>query len=185
MAHGKFRNAWSQLISNENYNMKKNLCAIVCTFFLFLSACAQDYKLEGSEVKISKPISFETGSDVLTPESDAALKIVKQYLDEKSYISLMRVEAHSDNSGDASQNQALTEKRAYAVCKALVAMGVDCKRLIAVGFGSTKPIEDNSTPDGKAVNRRISFINAALRGHLLGGMPADGGGVVAGVICSQ
>ena len=59
-------------------------------------------------------------------------------------------------------------------------MGVDCKRLIAVGFGSAKPVADNSTPEGKAQNRRVSFFNAALRGRLIGGMPADGGGQIAG-----
>jgi OOP family OmpA-OmpF porin len=165
--------------------MKKKLCFILCAVFLFLCAGAQDYKLEGNEVKINQPVLFETGSAALKPESEAALKIIKQYLDDKSYISLLRVEAHSDNSNNAVANQALTEKRAYAVCRALVVMGVDCKRLIPVGFGDTKPIEDNSTPAGKAANRRISFVNVALRGHLIGGMPADGGGVVAGDICTQ
>ena len=165
--------------------MKKNISCFVCAIFSFLGVSAQDYKLEGNEVKIGQPILFEPGSAMLKPESDTALRIIKQYLDDKSYISMLRVEAHSDNVGDAAKNQALTEKRAYAVCRALVVMGVDCKRLIPVGFGGTKPIEDNSTPAGKAANRRISFINVALRGHLLGGMPADGGGVVAGDICTQ
>ena len=159
--------------------MKISLIAVLV--LLSCVATAQDYKIENGQVVISKPIEFETGSDKLTPESDAALKIIKQYLDDKSYISLLRVESHSDNSG----SQALTEKRAYAICWALVAMGVDCKRLIPVGFGNTKPIEDNSTPEGKAANRRITLVNAALRGHAIGGMPVDGGGVVAGDICKQ
>ena len=63
-------------------------------------------------------------------------------------------------------------------------MGVDCKRLVAVGFGNTKPVADNSTPDGKARNSRVSFFNAALRDRLIGGMPADGGGKVAGDACN-
>ena len=144
---------------------------------------AQEYKIVGNQVMITEMIGFNSGTAVLTPESDTALKIIKKYLDDKSYISLLRVECHSDNSANAATSQSLTEKRASAVCAALVAMGVDCKRLLPVGFGSNKPIEDNSTPGGKAANRRISFFNAALRGHLIGGMPADGGGVVAGDIC--
>lgn len=146
------------------------------------SSVAQDYKIENNEVKIEKQVLFETGSDKLKSESNAALEIIKQYLADKSYINLLRVECHSDNPGDAAQ--VLTEKRALAVCKKLVEMGVDCKRLIAVGFGNTKPVADNSTPEGKAQNRRVSFFNAALRGHLIGGMPADGGGKVAGDICN-
>ncbi|MEP7256333.1 MAG: OmpA family protein [Ferruginibacter sp.] len=153
-------------------------------FFLLISfsLVAQDYKLEGNEIKIEKQILFETGSSTLMTESTAALEIIKQYLTDKSYISLMRIECHTDNSGDASQ--LLTEKRALAICKKLIEMGVDCKRLIAVGFGSTKPVADNSTPEGKAQNRRVSFFNAALRDHLIGGMPADGGGKVAGDVCN-
>lgn len=154
------------------------------TMFLALQLKAQEYRVENNQVIISETIEFEPGSAVLKPESDAALKIIKKYLDDRSYISTLRVEAHSDNSGDAAKNQALTEKRAMAVCAELVKLGVDCKRLIAVGFGGTKPIGDNATPMGKAANRRISFYNAALRGRLIGGMPADGGGVLAGNPCN-
>ena len=89
-----------------------------------------------------------------------------------------------DNNNDGDYNQMLSEKRALTVCKKLIAMGVDCKRLIAVGFGDTKPVADNSTPAGKAENRRISFVNVALRGKVIGGLPIDGGGQVAGEVCN-
>jgi OOP family OmpA-OmpF porin len=150
-----------------------------------MSSIAQDYSLEGNEVKITKQILFEAGRDKLKEESTAALEIIKQYLSDKSYISLLRVECHTDNDGNQEVNQTLTEKRALAVCAALVKMGVDCKRLLAVGFGGTKPVAANDTPDGKAANRRVCFINAALRGHAIGGMPLDGGGKVAGDTCPQ
>ena len=145
---------------------------------------AQDYTLDGNEVKIAKEILFETGTDKLRPESLAALEIIKQYLTDKSYISTLRVECHSDNTGNAAANQVLTEKRALAVCKKLVEMGVDCKRLIAVGFGDTKPVAANSSPEGRAQNRRLCFMNAALRNRAIGGMPLDGGGKVAGDACN-
>ena len=162
--------------------MKWNFALLFSLFSLVINA--QDYKLEGNEVKTAKQIIFETGSDELKPESMAALEVIKQYLADKSYISLLRVECHTDNSGDANAGQLLTEKRALAICKKLVEMGVDCRRLIAVGFGNTKPVADNSTPEGKAQNRRVSFLNAALRNRLIGGMPADGGGKVAGDVCN-
>jgi len=162
--------------------MKYFFTILLVSFVITLQA--QDYKLDGNEVKISKPVLFETGSAKLKPESIAALEIIKQYLTDKSYISQLRVECHTDNGGDAAVNQSLTEKRAMVVCQKLIEMGVDCKRLIAVGFGDTKPVADNSTPDGKAENRRVSFVNAALRGHVIGGMPVDGGGKVAGELCN-
>lgn len=156
-------------------------------FLLILSSglvTAQEYKLEGNEVRIDKPILFETGTATLKVESSLALAIIKKYLDDKSYISLLRIECHTDNTADNDASQSLSEKRALAISKELVKMGVDCKRLIVVGFGSTKPVADNNTPGGKAANRRVSFINAALRGHVIGGLPVDGGGKVAGDSCN-
>ncbi len=99
---------------------------------------------------------------------------------DKTYISLLRIEGHSDNQGDT---QLLTEKRALAVAKALAGKGVACARLLPVGFGSSKPVADNATADGRAKNRRIEAVNAQLRGRPIGGMPVDGGGKVAGDPC--
>lgn len=128
------------------------------------SLAAQDYQLEGNEVKISKTVSFKTGTATLTSDGEAALQIIKKYLDDKSYISTLRVECHTDNMGDAAKNQRLSEQRALTACNYLVLLGVDCKRLLPVGFGSSKPVESNDTPEGRAANRRMSFVNAALRG---------------------
>ena len=162
----------------------KRLLISICLIISAFQIKAQDYKLAGNEVKISKQVTFEPGSDKLKPESAAALQIIKQYLTEKSYITLLRVEGHMDNNNDADYNQKLSEKRALAVCKKLIAMGVDCKRLIAVGFGDTKPVADNNTPAGKAENRRVSFINVAIKEKVIGGLPVDGGGKVAGELCN-
>jgi OmpA-OmpF porin, OOP family len=162
----------------------KRLLIITCLLIAVFQTKAQNYKLEGNEVKISKQVSFEPGTDKLKPESNAALQIIKQYLTDKSYISQLRIEGHTANDNDADFNQKLSERRALAVCKKLIEMGVDCKRLVAVGFGDTKPVADNSTPQGKAENRRVSFINVALRGKVIGGLPVDGGGQVAGDVCN-
>ena len=142
------------------------------------------YELEGSRLKVPHPVAFETGKATLAPESAAALAYVAEYLADKAYVSTMRIEVHSDATGAAAFNQALTEKRALAVARALVGKGVDCKRLIAVGFGSGKPVADNATVEGRAANRRTVFENAALRGHAIGGAPLDGGGKSAGDPCA-
>lgn len=162
--------------------MKWFLTILIASFTFTLQA--QEYKLEGNEVKITKTVLFETGSARLKPESMAALEIIRQYLTDKSYISQLRVECHTDNSGDANINQALTEKRAMVVCRKLMQMGVDCKRLIAVGFGGTKPVADNNTSAGRAQNLRVSFINVSLRGKIIGGLPIDGGGKITGELCN-
>ena len=125
---------------------------------------AQVYKLQENKVKITKPVLFEAGSAKLKPESIAALEIIKQYLTDKTYISQLRVECHTDNSDAVAISQALTEKRAMVTCRKLIEMGVDCKRLIAVGFGDTKPVAGNSMPEGKAENCRVSFVNVSFKG---------------------
>lgn len=122
-------------------------------------------------------VHFATGKATIV-DSDAAIAAAAKGLRES--ITLARVENHGDNQGDT---QALSEARALAVAKALVAQGIDCHRLVAVGFGGTKPIADNATAEGRAKNRRTELVPAALRGHLIGGMPADGGGKVAGDPC--
>jgi OOP family OmpA-OmpF porin len=141
------------------------------------------YELSGNELKVPGPVLFQTGSDKLKTESESVLSYVKGYLADKSYISLLRIEVHSDATGNSAANQKLTEQRALSVGRWLVAHGVDCKRLLAVGFGETKPVADNRTDEGRAQNRRVSFVNAELRGRAIGGMPVDGGGKVAGDLC--
>ncbi len=145
---------------------------------------AQLPKIENGGLVLDNPVVFETGLAVLKPESDSVLSQVKAFLLAKDYITLMRIEGHINAGIDETKNQALSEKRAMAVCRWLINNGIDCKRLIAVGFGSTKPVAENSSPAGKAQNNRIAFKMAALRDRAIGGMPVDGGGRVAGDVCN-
>ena len=132
------------------------------------------YSLDGNRLELPGPLVFS--GDTLDPASDPALTHAQGYLAAKDYITQMRVEGHADD-------QALSERRALAVARWLIAHGVDCKRLLAVGFGPTKPIADTSTPEGRAQNTRVELHNAQLRGIAIGGMPPDGGGQVAGDLC--
>lgn len=143
------------------------------------------YKLEGNQLILPSEISFNTGSDQLSESSEVALLHVKNYLTDKSYISTLRIEVHTDNQGDANANMLLSEKRALSVGRWLVEHGVDCKRLLCVGFGDSKPMALNNTAEGRAQNRRVAIVNAALRERAIGGMPLDGGGKVAGDLCAK
>jgi len=141
------------------------------------------FKVEGGQLRLPGPVVFESAKDVLKPESDDVLTIVKQYLDAKPEITLLRIEGHTDSDGDDKANQTLSELRSLAVARWLVAKGIDCKRLIPVGFGESKPVAANDTAENKAQNRRTAFVNAALSGNPIGGMPVDGGAKVAGDPC--
>lgn len=140
--------------------------------------------IENNRLVLNEPITFQTGSDTLTPGPQPALSAVKAFLDSKEYVSLLRIEGHTDNDGDAAANLRLSQARASAAARWLIAQGVDCKRLLAVGFGGTKPVAANDTPENKSRNRRTEAHVAMLRGRAIGGMPVDGGGLPASDPCT-
>jgi len=146
---------------------------------------ATDFKITNGRLELPGTIAFGTGGATLTADSETALWHVVDFLQSRDDITRIRIEGHTDTDGDAAANQTLTEQRALATAKWLVAHDIDCKRLVAVGFGGTKPVEDNRTPAGKAANRRIEIRLAELRGRLIGGDPADGGGKAAGDPCKK
>jgi OOP family OmpA-OmpF porin len=69
----------------------------------------------------------------------------------------IEVGAHSDSEGSSARNRDRTQARAEAIVDFLVAAGIRRERLVAIGYGETKPVGDNSTDAGKAANRRIEF----------------------------
>lgn len=166
--------------------MKKMLSWLILLFIAIQLNAATAFKLEGNQLVLPGEIVFKTGTAELDEAaSKAALQHIKEYLTEKTYITTLRVEGHVSSGNAESADQKLSEARALAVGRWLVKEGVDCKRLIAVGFGRTKPVADNSTSEGKTKNTRITVVNAALRGRAIGEMPLDGNGQVAGDVCGK
>jgi OmpA-OmpF porin, OOP family len=104
----------------------------------------------------AKNVFFATGSSKLLPKSykalDEAITLLKQ--DETL---LVDVDGHTDNTGDETKNQTLSEARANAVKTYLTSKGIADSRLKASGFGSSKPVGDNKTAAGKAKNRRTEM----------------------------
>lgn len=102
-------------------------------------------------------ILFETNSAILKPESETELGIIVKLMKEHHAIKL-DILGHTDNVGNEKENQLLSEQRAIAVKNYLTQQGVSQNRLSAKGFGESKPISDNATPQGRANNRRTEFV---------------------------
>jgi len=98
-------------------------------------------------------IQFETGKATLKASSYILLQDLVEMMKLKSTMKIM-ISGHTDSDGDDATNLVLSQKRADAVKQYLVSKGIDAKRIMALGYGETKPVADNSTPEGKAKNRR-------------------------------
>lgn len=109
------------------------------------------------KILIDKKIEFQTGNSVILPVSTPILQEVLSVLTKAPQLSA-DIYGHTDNVGDATSNRALSLSRAQAVVDWLSQHGVARERLKASGFGPDKPIAPNTTPEGRAKNRRVEMI---------------------------
>lgn len=105
---------------------------------------------------IAHGIQFDVNKSVLKPESMGAINEVFSML--QKYPDLkFEIGGHTDSDGAKELNDRLSAARAEAVKNQLVQMGINASRLTVKGYGSSQPITDNSSPEGKANNRRVEF----------------------------
>jgi OOP family OmpA-OmpF porin len=103
-------------------------------------------------------ILFDTNRDAVRPESAPTLQAIADMLHQHADLKLM-IEGHTDNVGSAAANQTLSERRAAAVRQALIAgYQIDGSRLTSKGYGATKPVATNDTPEGRQQNRRVDLV---------------------------
>jgi outer membrane protein OmpA-like peptidoglycan-associated protein len=86
------------------------------------------------------------------PSLDEAATVLKKNPDLK-----VEIQGHTDNTGSAEYNQRLSEKRARSVMEYFLKKGVEPERLSSAGYGFTKPVTSNRTPEGRAMNRRVEL----------------------------
>ncbi|MFA7384004.1 MAG: TolC family outer membrane protein [Desulfurivibrionaceae bacterium] len=102
-------------------------------------------------------VEFPFDSVEIRPEYKAEIVKLADFLKQYPAIKL-NIEGHTDNIGSSNYNQKLSQGRAEAVAGSLVEHGVEAKRLTAIGFGLSKPIADNGTPEGQSRNRRVEAV---------------------------
>ena len=101
-------------------------------------------------------IYFDYDSANLRPESTETLQQVLSAIKSRAPSKLI-IEGHTDSRGRDEYNLKLSRQRARAVTKWIIAHGIDANQLKAKGYGESRPVADNSRPDGRALNRRVEI----------------------------
>ncbi len=106
-------------------------------------------------VRVELDVKFDFDKAQVKPESYGDIKNLADFLTQYPQTTTV-VEGHTDSVGSDAYNQTLSERRANAVRDVLVNQyGVGSDRINAVGYGETRPVADNASADGRAVNRRV------------------------------
>jgi len=111
---------------------------------------------EGIKITFDSGILFDTNSANLRAASEADITKMAAILQKYPDTNVL-IEGHTDNTGSDAINQPLSEKRALAVANSTIAKGVASSRVTTQGYGSTQPVADNSTAEGKQANRRVEI----------------------------
>ncbi|MBR9920104.1 MAG: OmpA family protein [Bacteroidetes bacterium] len=112
--------------------------------------------MDAGEPIVLRNIFFEFDKDILKSESKTELELLHQLLVDYPQMKI-QINGHTDSEGDDAYNQNLSERRAKSVKEYLVKAGIDPKRLSYKGFGESRPIATNDTPEGRQLNRRTEF----------------------------
>jgi outer membrane protein OmpA-like peptidoglycan-associated protein len=136
--------------SNENLCYVKNV-RIAKGGVKYYDRVMQDGKI------IVNGIKFDTGKSTLKPESMGPINEIFKLMKDNPDLKFS-VEGHTDSQGDDASNMKLSEERAKTVSNTLIEMGISSDRLTSKGWGESKPISNNASPEDMANNRRVEFV---------------------------
>lgn len=112
-------------------------------------------KIQGLET-----VHFDLDSSSLTSNARQELATNADWIKSHSGVTV-QIEGHCDNRGSNEYNLALGERRAKAVKKYMIGLGIDSKRLTVISYGEEKPIDSADSEDAYAKNRRANFVPLA------------------------
>ena len=137
------------------------------------NGCPRDVRVTDGEIVILQQVEFDTGKATINPVSNGLLDAVAQVFKDHPEIVKVEVQGHTDNKGSDEVNTTLSQKRAESVAAALTKRGIEAGRLLAKGYGPTRPIMANLTTAGRQKNRRVEFhILERKKGQQAGGPAA-------------
>ncbi|HOW20462.1 MAG TPA: OmpA family protein [Tenuifilaceae bacterium] len=150
-SYALFAQAPGYLFYSENFNLKG--------LYSFDKPYHLDVLLKPvrqGEVTIMRNVFFETDSYELLPESTVELDRVVETLSQNPTIKV-EIGGHTDNQGAPDYNQKLSERRAKSVVDYLLSKSVSPERVSWKGYGESQPVAPNSSPEGRAMNRRTEL----------------------------
>lgn len=109
---------------------------------------------EGINITFQPDFYFESSSENLTPNAKSTLDDISGVLNRYPYTEIF-IEGHADSSGNQLNNKKLSEMRAKTVALYLKSHNVITERLAIAGYGATRPVASNVTPEGRRRNRRV------------------------------
>jgi OmpA-OmpF porin, OOP family len=124
-----------------------------------MSPYTKDLYLDPIEVGVTvrlKNIYFDFDRATLKKESFVELNKVVEFLKQNSSVEI-EIAGHTDGKGSDDYNLNLSQGRSQSVVDYIVSQGIESARLTAHGYGESKPIDSNDTPEGQANNRRVEF----------------------------
>lgn len=109
---------------------------------------------EGINITFQPDFYFESSSEQLTADAKSLLNEISGVLNRYPYTEIF-IEGHADSSGNQLKNKKLSESRAKSVALYMKSQGVVAERLAIAGYGATRPLASNETPEGRRKNRRV------------------------------
>jgi outer membrane protein OmpA-like peptidoglycan-associated protein len=119
----------------------------------------------GTVITVSGSVLFQSGQSDLLPGAETRLEQVADALTKRDPDSPIVVEGYTDSQGSKRFNERLSKERAESVRSFLVSKGVAPDRIRAEGLGATNPVADNSSPEGRANNRRVEIVVEPSQQH--------------------
>lgn len=112
---------------------------------------------KAKKIVITQVINFDFDRATIKPSSFGILDEVVSILRANPQVRLVRIEGHTDSIGSDAYNMRLSQRRANSVREYLVRRGIEPSRLVAEGYGESRPLTSNATAAGRAQNRRTEF----------------------------
>jgi len=109
-------------------------------------------------------VLFDTGQATLKPGAQLSMDRLAAYLSANPQTRVL-IEGYTDSRGSSEYNDALSERRANAVAKELMARGISADAVQTIGRGKAYPVASNDTPEGRQQNRRVEIVFSDASGH--------------------